>query len=199
MIYGSIMDIKALAGLSDADITDEELSVILELARRIVFDRVGSKVFRELPSRIGDSYTVYQVKNYPILDANGDGVVDGKDIKVEAKANTESFDMWEILTVSNVKADYGLIQLAQAVDPTKTVYVTYTYIPPQVNATDLDDAVNLMACHLISVRLQNPDTVAISDLNKNELIVKEDEDKFLKLYKLKEQVILAKKSFRWSL
>lgn len=199
MIYGNIMDVTAIAGLSEEDISNEELSVILELARRIVFDRVSAKVFRENPERIDANYLVYQVKHYPIADLNGDGVVDAKDVKVEVKNPVSSFDMWGEVEVETVKPDYGLIKLVNPVDNASSVFVTYAYLPPQLRNQDLDDAVNLMAAHILTVRLQNPDTIAISDFNKNELIVREDTNKFLKLYKLKEQIILSQQSFRWSL
>ena len=196
MLYGDILSIRALTGLTNEDVSDEDINQIMQLANRIVLNTIQMRVTREQPRQIGSDRLVYQTSAYPLADIDGDGQVTANDVKVEALSPVESFDMWRELTISQINADYGLIKLAEAPASGERVFITYAYIPEWVKKEDIDDLVNLLTAHILTLRLQNPDTIAITDLGANELIVKKQETKFLEVYKLKLQTLMSIKAMR---
>jgi hypothetical protein len=196
MLYGNIMNVRALTGLTENDVSNEDIVAIMEMANRIVLNTIQTKVVREQARQIGSDRLVYQTNYYPIADTDGDGQVTANDVKVEALSPYESFNMWRELTIDQINAKYGLIKLAEAPSAAERVFITYAFIPDLTTKEDIDDAVNLLTAHILTLRLQNPDTVAITDLGANELIVKKQETKFYDLYKLKIRSMMALKSFR---
>ncbi|MBO8180267.1 MAG: hypothetical protein H0Z19_07285 [Archaeoglobus sp.] len=196
MLYGDILSIRALTGLTSEDISDEDITQVMQLANRIVLNTIQIRVTKEQPRQIGGDRTVYQTISYPLADIDGDGQVTANDIKVEALNPVESFNMWRELAVDQINPYYGLIKLAEAPTNGERVFVTYAYIPEWVKKEDIDDLVNLLTAHILTLRLQNPDTVAITDLGANELIVKKQETKFLEVYKLKLQTLMNIKAMR---
>jgi len=196
MLYGDILSIRALTGLTSEDVSNEDINQVMQLANRIVLNTIQIRVTKEHSRQIGSDRTVYQTTYYPLADTDGDGQVTANDIKVEALNPVESFDMWRELTISQINADYGLIKLAEAPANGERVFITYAYIPKWVKKEDIDDLVNLLTAHILTLRLQNPDTIAITDLGANELIVKKQETKFLEVYKLKLQTLMSIKAMR---
>ncbi|MBO8173502.1 MAG: hypothetical protein H0Z33_16665 [Bacillaceae bacterium] len=196
MLYGDIMAIRALTGLTTEDVEDGDIATIMQLANRIVLNTVQVRVNKETSTPLTDDNTVFQTKHYPIADKDGDGEVTANDITVEALSPTRGFSMWRELTISELNPPYGLIRLSTPPTNGERVFITYAYIPPGVGTEDLDDLVNLMASHLLTLRLQNPDTVAITDLGANELVVKKTDTKFLDVYKLKLSTVMSVSAMR---
>ena len=196
MAYGDINVIRQLVGITSEDISDADLTAILNVAERTVMKELMSEVTREEVYALDSERLTYQVKHYPLADRNLDGVVDASDVKVEAKSSTLSFNMWRELTVADIKVEDGLILLSSAPDSGERVFISYAYIPPTVTNDDLNDLVNYLTAHLVSLRLENPDTLAISDLEKNALVVKKEEYKYLKAYIAKKRAVLGKYNFR---
>lgn len=196
MLYGNIMNVRALTGLTENDVSNEDIVAIMEMANRIVLKTIQGKIIREQPRQIGSDRLVYQTNYYPIADTDGDGQVTSNDIKVEALNPIASFDMWRTLQIDQINADYGLIKLLNAPADGERVFVTYSYIPDGITKEDLDDLVNLLTAHILTLRLQNPDTVAITDLGANELVIKKQETKFLDVYKLKLNTVMSIKWMR---
>lgn len=196
MLYGNIMNVRALTGLTENDVSNEDIVAIMEMANRIVLNTIQTKVVRERARQIGSDRLVWQTAYYPLADVDGDGQVTANDVKVEALSPYESFNMWRELTIDQINAEYGLIKLAEAPSAAERVFITYAFIPDLITKEDIDDAVNLLTAHILTLRLQNPDTVAITDLGANELIVKKQETKFYDLYKLKIRSMMGLKSFR---
>ena len=196
MIYGDVISIRAIVGLTSEDISEEDINFIMKLANGIVLDTIRVRVIKEVPHEIGSDRLVYQTLSYPISDLDGDGEVTANDIKVEALSPVESFDMWRELTISQINADYGLIKLSSPPNSGERVFITYAYLPSWVKKEDIDDLVNLLSAHILTLRLQNPDTIAITDLGANELIVKKQETKFLKVYQMKLNTLMSIKAMR---
>ncbi|MBO8180788.1 MAG: hypothetical protein H0Z19_10000 [Archaeoglobus sp.] len=196
MTYGDINTVRQLVGITSDDISDADLTAILSVAERIVMKELTSEVNRELAYPLTNDRLVYQTRRFPIADRDLDGIVTSADIKVEAKNPIAGFDMWRELTVADIKPEDGLILLSEAPADNEQVYISYSYLPPIITADDINDLVNYLTAHLVSLQLENPDTLAISDLEKNALVVQKREDRFYKAYVARKRAALGRYNLR---
>ncbi len=201
MDYGSIDDVRALANLTVDDIGDEELSALMQIAQRMFFADVLIKVEREdiTYSKAAIGTNIYQLSHYPIGSPENGTSPTVNDVIVEAfdfSANDLSGAVRQI-AVTSMNAKFGLIQLSESPKPSEFLYATYYAFPVTIADADIDAAVNFLTAHLATLRLQDPGTITIADLN-NALVVKDKkmETRFLDMYEHKKAQILAGKTFR---
>jgi len=186
MDYGDIDEVRVITGLTDDDITDEDMAVLLSYARRRFFNDVLVKAPRELITPIDSTRKVYQLEHYPVGSVENGTAPTGDDVLVETMNTSPSWDMWGTIAVEAVDAAHGLIKLTEAPPAGVYVFATYHYFPVELNRRDIDDAVNFMAAHLATLRLEDPATISINDLVNNALVYKENKPtRFLDAYKAK--------------
>jgi len=201
MDYGSIDDVRALANLTNNDISDEELSVLMRIAQRMFFNDVLIKIEKEdiTYSRTSNNTLIYQLNYYPIMSVENGTSPTAEDVKVEAVdiyANDLNNAVREI-QVTALNAAYGLIQLAEAPTASEKLFAYYYAAPVHFKDFDINVAVNFLTAHLATLRLQDPNTVAIADFN-NALVIKDKkmETRFLDMYERKKAEILGGSTFR---
>jgi len=186
MDYGSIDDVRALTGLTGEDITDDDLAVLMDYARRKVFMDVLVSVEREKITPLTATRLVYQLEHYPLGSLETGVNPTPADVKVESMSLTPGWDMWNMLTVEAIDAEHGLIKLAETPPSGVELFASYHYFPTRIERRDLDEAVNYYTAHLATLRLEDPGTIAIPDLVSNALVYKENKPtRFLEVYRAK--------------
>lgn len=200
MDYGSIEVVRALANLTDNDISDEDLSVLLQIAQKMFFGDVLIYVDKEeiTYNRTTQNSPIYALKYSPIASPENGLNPTASDVKVTAVnilANDLATAVREI-QVANINAYLGLIQLAESPTASEKLFASYYAAPVSFKPTDIDTAINFLAAHLATLRLEDPGTLAIADFN-NALVVKDKEHRtrFLEMYERKKAEMLAGATF----
>ena len=139
--YCSTEDVRALAGLVTADITDSQIYDIMSHSMAQLNYDIGVNIVRERieyidntrENKIDGSNTTYYLTNWKghfLGDLDNDGTVDTTDLEVYQVASdgTETN-----LTVSSVTANSCKFILASAPASGVSLYVTYSYTPVSVS------------------------------------------------------------------
>lgn len=190
MDYGSIDGVRVITGLTEDDISNDDLAVLLSYARRRFLADVLVKETREELTALDSTRLTYQLAHYPLGSMENGTSPTGSDIIVETKSTTPSWGMWGTVEVSDVDAEHGLIKLSEEPPTGVNLYATYYHFPGAIDDVDIDEAVNYFAAHLATLRLEDPATISINDLVSNALVYKENKPtRFLDAYRAKVDAI----------
>ena len=135
MAFTTIEDVRTMTGLTETQVSDDSITVIITEATKSVCGKINSPIVRERVSyidsvrtnEINGSNTVFYVKNFNkfIGDRNKDGTVDEDDVIVYL---VSSLNVESTATVSSVDPSTGKITLSSApASSTQNIYITYDY------------------------------------------------------------------------
>ena len=153
MTYTTISDVRALSKLTENDISDTDLTIVINNSSAEVNSKVNVRVIREKAEYldeirqnkvdgINDTFYVKNWKDRFISDANNDYVIDASDVTVyQIKDNVET-----ILTVSSISHDEGKVVLSSAPEDSSQVLLTYKY--SSFDMSTPDTLINLAATYL---------------------------------------------------
>lgn len=194
MDYGSIATVRTITGLTEEDISDSELSELLNIAQRWFFRDVFARSIKEDITYNRVTENVYGVKYTPIVSPANGFNPSPSELTVEAVNITATTLSGMKRTIAVVALDpwLGLVELAEAPQSVEKLFITYYYAPVPLDTEDINTAVNLLAAHLTTLKLQDPGNITIADLQNNELVVKNSETRFLDTYKAFKSAIIGK-------
>jgi len=198
MTYGTIDGVRVLTGLTPDDISDDDLSALIAVAERWFFGEVFIRVEREDITDRAKTKTIYRLTHTPVVSLVNGFTPQPGDVKVVG-VNLNALalsDFQRDINVIELNADLGLIELESAPVPGERLLATYYYAPVRITDEDITTAVNLLASHLATLRVEAPGTLTIQDLDKNALVVKNTETRFWDAYVQKRNAILGKARFR---
>lgn len=134
MVWTTEDDVRLLTGLTDSDISDDNLDSLIEIAQKEVLLQINNVVQREKVEYIDDtrkneingSNTTFYVRNWEnkfLGDYNYDLEIDTNDVSV---ISVDSEGTESSLTVSSISYSNGSFTLSSA--PSNVdIYVTYAY------------------------------------------------------------------------
>jgi len=198
MAYGNIDDVRVITGLTVNDISDADLTTLLSIAQRMFFNDVLIFVDGEEITATNAAGTLFKLANAPIASIENGMHPLPTDVTVEAM-NPNATDINAIirtLTVSAINARVGLIQLSEPPASDEIVLASYYYAPVPIQDADADIAINYLAAHLATLRVEDPGMLTIQDLDKNALVIKNNNTRFLDAYERKKAEILGGATFR---
>lgn len=185
MDYGSVDGVRVITGLTEDDVSNEDISMLMSYARRRFFADVLEYTTEEI-TPLDDTRLVYQLEHYPIGSPENGTNPQPADVKVETLDTSPSWSMWGTVDVDAVDAEHGLIKLTETPPSGVTLYASYHYFPAKLDDADINEAVNYLTAHLLTLRLEDPSTISINDLVSNALVYKENKPtRFLEAYKAK--------------
>jgi hypothetical protein len=135
MAFTTIDDVRTVTGLTESQVSDDTITVMIAEATKTVCNKVNSPIVRERvdyidsvrQNQINGTNATFYVKNYKkfLGDRNKDGDVSTDDVIVYL---VSSLDVETVATVSSVDVDAGQIVLSSApASSTQHVYITYDY------------------------------------------------------------------------
>jgi hypothetical protein len=156
--YITKTEVRTLTNLTTSDITDDDLSAIIELATDYLNSDIQIEVVREKieyidktrENKIDGSNTTYYIKdwkNYVIGDGDNDGEVDTNDITVYA-VHTDGTETEA--TVSSITPDSGKFELDTAYSSSYDLYLSYYKSPVSM---DTPHALVKLACTQLTAAL----------------------------------------------
>jgi len=185
--------VRALSGIkSTTDISDNDLMQIIYYAQRHTLRDIHRKHTREEPdpnpdtgSGIDGSNTTFRTKGYPIADMTFDETTDASDI-----SGVWIDEDWGVqtATVTITSADYGIVDVTQSDGTTavpstaKYIYLTYYEESNMFDRELLIEAAAYLAAHMAQQIFTSQDKITLADLEGNKQLIKQGEDRFLKLY-----------------
>ena len=137
MAYCTVANVRSVTGLSTTEISDNDLSVLIDFSVIQINHDIQIKVVRERvlyidstrQNDIDGSNTDYYIKNWEgnyLGDLDDDGGVDTNDVIVHL---VDSDGTETTATVSAVDDDDCKITLSSAPSSSKDMYITYCYSP----------------------------------------------------------------------
>ena len=187
MTYGDINTVRQLVGITEEDISDADLEILRQYAESLTLKRIAFNVFWEKAAPLNAERTQFQLKHKYIDPASVSVMLQDSD--------GNRYELSEEITIT-VDNWNGVLYLSAPIPADVDLYVTYIAFPRLFDLDEISKAVNYLTAHLATLRLENPDTLAISDLEKNALVIKKREDRFYKAYEAVVRALLGGKTFR---
>jgi len=120
MAYATISDVRLLSGLTVDEISDTDLSSLIDYADRkvlqeITIPRIQEDLKPNLKGEFIDGINkVFYLQHSPIADINRDSSVTVDDIKVYAWTDSQDEGTKSLVTVSSIEPETGRVELASA-------------------------------------------------------------------------------------
>lgn len=184
--------VRNVAGIEDStDIDDANLDAIIEIAIRNAIDDIYQRRWDEgligesggAPFMDGSNKTFY-VENPPIADHSNNGAVDNEDITITYY--DENLDLQTaVVVVENARRG----KLTVTTDGSTALPLTTTNLKAdywtvfrEVNENMLKDAVVYLACHYVQLRMTEPDSITLRDLESSSTLIRVLPTRFWILY-----------------
>lgn len=191
--------VRNVAGIEDStDIDDANLDAIIEIAIRNAIDDIYQRRWEEgligesggAPFIDGSNKTFY-VENPPIADHNNDGAVDSDDITIIY--HDENTDLQTAVVVVE---DARRGKLTVTTDGSTALPLTTTKLSADywtvfrgLDEDMLKDAVIYLSCHYVQLRLTEPDSITLRDLESSSTLIRVMPTRFWILYREKIQKV----------
>jgi len=190
--------IRRKTGVSENDISDEDLSHVAWMSYKESLRDVYNHHFKESPKGNPDtgvgfngSNASFQTHNFPIADIGGDGTIGDSD------DDESDITCWWIDNaghrntgyVNITQADNGEITIYQSggVSPIPSnnegVYLDYWTEYESFDSFLFKEAVSYLASHYVNLRLTELDRVTLADLNVNKPVILKMPNRFIREYK----------------
>ena len=168
MTYTTPSKVRSLLGLDSTQAPDSVLNNFITYADQIVTRMISVLVVdEEMSGTIDGSNTEFYVSHYPIADTDYDKTVDTDEVTVYGWTDSSDPNTKTQLTVSQVKADIGLIILETA--PTtdyKKITCTYSYYTRKIDWNLVELASTLYTAYrfIVSEVLLVPESWSLGSL-----------------------------------
>ena len=185
--------IRDLIGLGDdKEIPDAVILEVIKIAQEKIKRDLFSHHYDETPQgnwRTGanwDGSNVSFTVEYPVMDSNFDGTVDGNDFVCWYR---DSDDNATSCTVSVVNNRYGLINITKDDGSTalpsniNDINLEYWTLKDNINTQELSDLCTYLTGHILSFILKRPEMVTVADIEGNNQQIKELSDRSGSVYK----------------
>ncbi len=189
-VYTSNTPVRVASGATQTgDISDSNLNDLIDIAERYMLDDLLIYVHDErLIGDINGTNKKFETRHEPIGDREVLGVIDGSPADVTAYSlveNSDEPDDYTELTVSSVTRQWGEIELDSAPSSdVDAVLGSYAYYSRPVREDMLKNAATYLATHLVTLLMEAPDRVTLSDIERNSLIIETTPTRFWNMYKL---------------
>lgn len=155
MSYVTIPEIRLLTGLTTTDISNDDLSQLLELAVEFIIKDLTIGVRDEEPTgTIDGSNNTFEVANYPIADVDGDKVAGSLDVTVYQWTIDDDPSTKSSIAVSTVYPRDGKIVVTTA--PTtsvKKLSIDYSYtLEKDINWDLVKMAVSYLTGYIFAIK-----------------------------------------------
>jgi len=129
MGYASTSEVRTLTGLTTIDVSDADLTELINLATDMIIEDLTISVIDEEPSGvINGTNTTFTVYNYPIADVDGDKQVTGSDVTVYTWTDESDPSTKSTVPVSTIYPRNGKIVLQSAPSTSiEKITVDYAY------------------------------------------------------------------------
>jgi len=113
--YCTVSDVRDLTDITSSDISDTELSSLIDLATQMIIKDITIPVVGEkLSGSINGTNTTFSTSYYPIADINGDKTVDGSDVTVYLWTDSSDPSTKSTISVETIYPNEGKIVLSSA-------------------------------------------------------------------------------------
>lgn len=181
MAYCTPDEVRIIANLPSATINDSQLTNLIQKVVTPAINReLSIFVYEETvefidgvkENKIDASNTVFYTKNSPLGDLDDDGDMDISDLTVIDIDTTKSPHVRSSLTVSSLDdVLLGKFTLSVAPAQSRTVKVTYRWIPLGIDLTTPDALVKLAAMQLTaSMAFMRVDPLMLQNLNTMDVV-----------------------------
>jgi len=172
---GKVRDIMGLG--QDTGITDAVIIEMIKIAQEKLKHDLYKHHYDETPEgcwidgSLWNGNNVRFTINFPVMDSNFDGKVDGDDIIgywFNSDNNTSS------CSITVVDSRYGHIKIYQSDGSTpipsnaKDIKLEYYTLKYNVNSQMLSDLCTYLTCHLVSIAIAEPDKITVADIEGNQ-------------------------------
>jgi len=187
---GKIRDIMGLH--DDVSIDDSQIISLIKVAQEIIKKDLFIYHYDETPGDNPDtgaswdgSNTRFQLE-YPIMDADFDGDVDGDDVTgywISSSYTPSS------CSISVVNSRYGLVDIYQSDGSTpipsdaEDILVTYYSMDVVPSDQQLEELCTYLTAHLVELRLTEPKHISIADLESNKRFIELRSTRYYEIYK----------------
>ena len=135
MAYCTATDVRSISGLTTSDVSDNDLSTLIDYATAILNKDIqdyheDEKVLYisvEKENKIDGENTTFYTKYYPVGDKNNDGTIDGSDIYAYTIDSEGTRTEYIVSSVDD--PDIGKFTLSDAPSDTEVLYITYYSSP----------------------------------------------------------------------
>ena len=198
---GKVRDFMGLG--EDTGMQDSVIIELIRTAQNVIKRDLFFHHYDETPSdnwRTGASWNGSNVSftvDYPLMDSNFDGSVDGNDLIGYWFNNTSDASSCSF-TVINSR--YGHVNIYQsdgssAIPGTADdIRLEYWTLKNNISSQELEDLCTYLTCHLLSFCLKRPEKITIADIEGNTEQLRELSDKNNSVYKTMYNEILNKTS-----
>lgn len=191
---------RQISGISSSkSIEDKDLEDIIWMSYKEALKEVHSHHYNDTPQGNPDtgatfdgSNTGFQTRHHPIADSDGDGDVlgygqssCGTDITLWWKNSAGRRQLGKVTVTDSVNGEITLTQTTGAAIPStqEGVYLDYYSEHGSFNEYIFQQAVSYLAAHYVEQRLKQADRVTMADLNRNQMIMVKNENRFFYTYK----------------
>ena len=190
---GKVRDFMGLG--EDTGMADGVILALIQTAQQIIKHDLFCHHYDETPAgnwrnnASWDGSNVSFTVDYPVMDSNFDGRINGNDFKCYWLDNKDNISTG---TVTVVNSRYGHINIYQSDSSTAIpgtaddIQLEYWTLGNNISSQDLEDLCTYLTCHLLSFCLKRPEKITIADIEGNTEQLKElsnqDSSVYKKLY-----------------
>jgi len=203
MPWDASTEVRQISGISSKkDISDKDLDNIVWMAYQRALREVYAHHSNEIPLGNPDTgvafngtNTSFQTRHTPIADFNGDGNIYGygqngkrscgTDVNFWYKNNAGSFNQGKVTVNNATNGELTITTTADAAIPSSQegVYLDYYSESPSFNNYIFQQAVSFLASHYVEQRFKTSDRVTMADLNRNNVVMVANQNRFFYEYK----------------
>jgi len=182
---GKVRDVMGLG--VDTGVDDPVITEFIRIAQRKIKKDVFVHHYDETPDGNWINGAIWNGSNcsfsvdYPIMDIDFDGDVDGEDITgywFDSNDNPSSCS----ITINNSR--YGHINIYQSNGSTaipanaEDIKLEYYTLSKNVSEDELEDLCTYYACHLVTIALKEPNKITVGDfeVNKQQIMLRGDKE-----------------------
>lgn len=171
MAYGDIKIVRALAGISEEDISDEDLTALMQAAEQLTLRRLGYVVSDEKAELDKTRTTAKLAHTYVVTNS----------LSLSFEKDGQPYTPPNTLTPVLNPRD-GTITFSEPLDEGVEVRASYVAFDQPIEPDTISLAVNYLTAHLATQRLENPETVTLADLEENVATKMAQPDRFLSIW-----------------